>query len=366
MKFFDAIPLRSGPGEVEGVAYVLPVPASLARKTTHRVYLKRMLLTEEGDELLPGWAFFVKCLVNADGLRPTASRESFYEDATLEKTREALGGCIRGWLVDLARRDPPRLQRLVLLHHLAIKALAVADDEFFRIFMDWLPFETSEGLVTFGEFRKRHDVIRFARSVDQFRQIARVAAAQQLGVVNAGYTHDAELLEKAPGIFPELRVEEVEAAEVAQRFDELSAPEQDAAQAFLDAASEALAPFRCSVALRRFKPPELPALYATSADASFRRSADLSREVADAHWSSLLDGLSPHREEPDAELTFNWESALVRKIAKIADEKLLRLSVQMLYVQSLLLGHHPLRSKEMALLNEGLLGLIEWGAAHER
>jgi molecular chaperone HtpG len=44
------------------------------------------------------------------------------------------------------------------------------------------------------------------------------------------------------------------------------------------------------------------------------------------------------------------------------DERLLRLSIQVLYVQSLLLGHRPLTSKEMKLLNEGLLGLVEWGA----
>ena len=39
----------------------------------------------------------------------------------------------------------------------------------------------------------------------------------------------------------------------------------------------------------------------------------------------------------------------------------------MLYVQALLLGHHPLNAKEMALLNDGLLALIEWGVdANER
>jgi molecular chaperone HtpG len=31
----------------------------------------------------------------------------------------------------------------------------------------------------------------------------------------------------------------------------------------------------------------------------------------------------------------------------------------MLYVQALLLGHHPLKQKEMQLLNDGLNGLIE-------
>jgi molecular chaperone HtpG len=35
--------------------------------------------------------------------------------------------------------------------------------------------------------------------------------------------------------------------------------------------------------------------------------------------------------------------------------------VQLLYVQSLLMGHHPLNQKEMAILNEGLLAMIEWG-----
>ena len=35
----------------------------------------------------------------------------------------------------------------------------------------------------------------------------------------------------------------------------------------------------------------------------------------------------------------------------------------MLYVQALLLGHHPLSSREMKLLNDGLLGLIEWGVS---
>ena len=34
-----------------------------------------------------------------------------------------------------------------------------------------------------------------------------------------------------------------------------------------------------------------------------------------------------------------------------------------LYIQALLLGHHPLGSREMALLNEGLIDLIERGVS---
>jgi molecular chaperone HtpG len=37
----------------------------------------------------------------------------------------------------------------------------------------------------------------------------------------------------------------------------------------------------------------------------------------------------------------------------------------MLYVQALLLGHQPLNAKEMSLLNEGLLALIDLGVTQE-
>ena len=50
------------------------------------------------------------------------------------------------------------------------------------------------------------------------------------------------------------------------------------------------------------------------------------------------------------------------KIARMDDENLLRCSIQLLYVQAVLLSHRPLNEKELALLNEGLLGLIEQGA----
>lgn len=77
---------------------------------------------------------------------------------------------------------------------------------------------------------------------------------------------------------------------------------------------------------------------------------------------SVLGNLSGSSStDPYATLCFNFRNPLVRKIADLKDRALIRRSVEMLYVQALLLGHHPLSSKEMALLNSGLTGLIEWG-----
>jgi molecular chaperone HtpG len=360
--FFDAVPLRSAVGEVDGVAFVLPYSPSLATKRTHRVYLKHMLLSESAEGLMPEWAFFVKCAVNANDLRPTASRESFYEDEKLAATRQALGQCLRDYLVGMARREPQRLQRLIALHALSIKALAVQDDEFYRLFIDWLPFETSLGDMTLGEYRRQNSVVRYVPQLDQFRQIARVAAAQSLCVINGAYTYNAELLEKFGRVFPEESVEVVDPASLTQTFDDLTLAEREQAFRLVKTADLVLQPFKCAAEIKKFRPHELPALYSTGADALFRRSVEQSREVSDALWSSVLDSLAQH-EGPDsyAQLCFNFNNPLVRKMAQLSDRTLLQRSIQMLYVQALLLGHHPLNAREMALLNQGLLGLIEWG-----
>ncbi len=361
-QFLDAIPLKSGVGDVDGVAYVLPYTANLGSKRTHRVYLKNMLLSETAENLLPDWAFFVKAVVNANDLRPTASRESFYEDDKLETARDALGECLRTYLVQLAEKDPRKLDKLISLHALAIKSLATQDDDFYRMVIDWLPFETNQGEVTFGEYRKMNDVVRFVPTVDQFRQVARVAQAHGMTVINAGYTYDAELLAKAEDAL-NVPVEKLEPTSLTHTFDDLSLTEQDQVGAFLTAAETVLKPFRCEPEVKKYKPRELPALYTTTGEGRFFRSLEQSKEIANPLWSGVLDNLSKKDRPPTtfANICFNFENPLVKRLTTVRDRAVLHRSIQMLYLQSLLLGHHPLSGKEMQLLNDGLLALIEWG-----
>ena len=365
--FLDAIPLRAKAGDIDGVAFILPHEASLTARRAHRVYLKNMLLSESADNLLPDWAFFVKAVVNANDLRPTASRETFYDDDKLAAAREALGDALRAYLVNLAEKRPERLEKVIDLHHRALKALAAEDDEFYRLFIDYLPFETTHGRMTFGEYRREHDTLLYAPTVDQFRQIARVASAQGRCVINAGYVYDQELLAKAPDVFDDLAVEELEAAEIVQTFDDLTLDEQEEAHLLLTVAENALKPFRCEPELKKFKPKELPALFSTSKDGRFFRSLEQSKEIADPLWGGVLDQLGKREKRAAAhsQLCFNHENPLVARLVGLKNKTLLRRSVEMLYVQALLLGHQPLNAKEMALLNEGLLALIELGVGNE-
>jgi molecular chaperone HtpG len=361
-EFFDAIPLRCASGGVRGVAFVLPYQPNLASPHPHRVYLRGMLLSEQVTNLVPEWAFFVKCVVDADGLRPTASREALYEDEACLATRDELGRTLRDYLLALRDDDPARLRRFIVLHYLTIKALALRDDELYRLFIDWLPFETTLGEMTLAEIRRRDPgPLRYVPHVDGFRQIAHIAQAQSLCVLNAGYTYDRELLDRFSDVFGHGEVLRLDPADLARGLNELPAETDLELEPFLRAADAALTAFDCQVAVKSFQPAELPTLYTQGEGTHFRRAVERTQEVTDGLWGGLLESVSRDLDRGRALLTFNFDNPLVRKIVRLSDGPLLQRSVQLLYVQALLLGHHPLNADEMQVLNQGLLGLIEWG-----
>ena len=174
-EFLEAIPIQTP--HISGVSYVLPYRTAPAAKGRHRIYLKQMLLTERGDTLLPPWAFFLQCFLNTRGLRPTASREDFYEDRALSDARGEFAAAVRRHLAQLAEEDPDRLKGIVSVHAEAIKAMAVWDEELFRLFIDYLSFETSEGLMT-GAALKRAGEAVWVHSVPKFKQLKPIFMAQ--------------------------------------------------------------------------------------------------------------------------------------------------------------------------------------------
>ncbi|MEQ8821665.1 MAG: HSP90 family protein [Sumerlaeia bacterium] len=365
--FLDAIPLETQAGEIEGVAFVLPHPAKPSVRAGARVYLKDMLLGEAIDNVLPDWAFFVRAVVNSHTLRPTASRESLVEDRELELTREELGDSLKTYIAELRENDPAMLERLLAIHSLSIKALAIHDDEFCRIFADLLTFETSLGEMRLGEYRRQiPGPIRYVPTRDQFRQIARVASAQSQAIINGGYVYDAELLEKLVHVLEGVRVERVEPSELTQDFEDLSEAEEREVRAFLIAADAALRPFEARADVRNFDPVDLPALLTIDEAARFRRSLEQSQSKADPMWNSILGSIGTGRgTDARSQLTLNHRNPLVRKLARLADGPALRIAVEMLYVQALLLGHHPLSAREMVALNHGLIDLLDMAVTPE-
>ncbi len=360
ISFLDAVLLTSDVEGLDGVAYILPfTPPLSARHKGHRIYLKNMFLSETADNLLPEWAFFVRVILNVSTLRPTASRESFFEDENLAKTRALIGDRLRRYLIHLAEQQPEKLEQFVQLHHRALKALAAEDDDFCAIILDHLPFETSLGTMTFGEYRQNYATVRYVPDVDTFRQLASVAAAQNLCLLNAGYVYDLDLLSRVPELFPELNLEEITSDSLTQEFDELTAEEQSDCEPFLLQAEKILRPFHCRVDIKKFQPEDLPALSSISREGRFQRQVEHTRALSNTLWSSVLEGLVQRDIVQAGTLCFNHRNPLIRRLLSLRSPQRRQRFIEILYVQALLLGHHPLNAREWQLFNQGLLHLLE-------
>ena len=353
----DVIELDVPLAGLRGAAYVLPTAVSPAQAGHHRVYVKGMLLTEEASRLLPEWAFFVRCVLNADGLRPTASREALYEDATLDVVREALGDRIRHWLAELASSRPSDLRAFLAAHQLAVKAMARFDSGLLKIMLPWLAFETTDGQVSLDEFVRSHRAIQVSRTVDEFYQVAAIASASGLAVVNGGYTYDLDLIRALPQIYADVSVSDLDTSTVLAHLDSADPGEELAAASFLGLARMTLDRLDCDVALRSFLPATVPALLLDDREARHERSRAHAEAAADELWRDILGAL--RSTAPRAQLVLNHANSLVRRVAAVTNPDLTATAVEALYGHALLMSRRPLRNSDSALLNRSFLGLLD-------
>ncbi|MEU6861474.1 HSP90 family protein [Glycomyces sp. NPDC046736] len=353
----DVIDLDVPLAGVKGVAFVLPHATSPSSRPAHRVHLKRMLLTETADNLVPEWAFFVRCVIDTDTLRPTASRESLYDDEALAVTRDALGSQLREWISRMAAEDPTRLEAFLAVHELGVKALARHDPELLEAMLPWLRFETTAGRTSLTEFARVYQPIYLASTVDEYRQVAQIAAAQGIGVVNGGYTYDAELVEALPRLDPSVKVEALQPGVISASLDALDTGTELALQRFLNTARARLDQVDVDVVVREFNPVTVPALLLDDREARRERQRAEAEAQADDLWGGILASIK--RDAPRAQLVLNHRNPIVRRASAVADPELAGTAVESLYGQALLMSHRPLRSADTALLNRSFMNLLE-------
>ncbi|OLT17398.1 HSP90 family protein [Actinomadura sp. CNU-125] len=350
---FDAIELSVPEAGLRGAAFVLPFESNPSQRAAHRVYLKRMLLGDRVESVLPEWAFFVRCVLDAGELRPTASREQLYDDELLAVTRERLGDALRTWLVGLAATDPARMRAFLAVHYRGVMALAVHDVEMLRIVDDQIPFETSEGRLTLGELRARHRAIRYTSRDEEFRQLSAIAAAQGIALVNGGYTYHIEILNRLRRLDPGLDVRKLDASELATRLDPVGPGVEFAARDFLETAKRTLAGHGCEPLLRSFSPAGLPVLYLEGAPGGHGADADV-----DGVWAEFI-GTEEKAERDGPRLVFNHRNPIVARLTSTANVRVVELSVEAMYGYAMLTGNRPLRPDDVAGVNRAFLGLVE-------
>ncbi len=108
-----------------------------------------------------------------------------------------------------------------------------------------------------------------------------------------------------------------------------------------------------------FEPAGLSAMYLIDRDAAFQSELRATKDKADALWADVLSAIEATAVEARPQLVLNYRNPLVRRLTALADPDLVGLGVEALYGQALLLGYHPIRPADAALLNRSFLGLLD-------
>jgi molecular chaperone HtpG len=355
---FATVPVSVPAAGLNGVALILGNPTHSGRRPGSRVYLKGMLLGDEMAGLLPEWAFFARLVVDTSALQPTASREALYYDDLLADTRTALGDQLRRWLSRLAATEPGRMREFLRIHHVAAKGMALADEEMLKILLPLLPFETNTGESTLPDLMTRTPTIYVTRTVDDFRQVAQVGAAQGMEIVNGGYVYEYDLLLKAGTVLPGAHLVPLTPDDLDSHIRTVDMSRESAVAWPLDQMRAALDRLDVDLELRGFSPSSLPALYLDSETAQERRERRAVADTADDTWTAILgafdDGASAR-----ARLLLNDDNQTVRRLLEVRDPAMAAMGVESLYTRALLMGHHRLRAADLAALDRSFLGLLD-------
>lgn len=359
LSFYDYIEIDLASFDTKGLIYILTNPVNPNSKTTHKVFLKKMFLSDSVDNILPDWAFFVKGVFNVSKLRPTASRESLYEDNNLVEFKNAVGRAIKSYFFNLTDVNPEKLDKIISIHHLAFKSIALTDDDLFDIVIRGLKFTTNQGEKTIFEIAD--DVIKHVPDIDEFRKVAPVASSRNTTIINSGYIYDAQLLNKLQRKKFKKKIEVINVNNFIEIFEDIATSEKQQTTDFMQTCREYLEHYKCRPEIKRFKPDSLPTLYYMSDSVNHERQIKGAIDVSSNLWGDILSNfIEPYDTNNYSVLCFNFDNPLIKKLISLQDQEVLATVIPILYLNSLLMGHHPLNIKEMNILNTNIIGLIDW------
>ena len=292
------------------------------------IYQARMFVTSNNRDMLPGWAKFVRGVIDSPDLTPTAARDAIQLDATARQIKDALGEVVVEHLKKMAERDPLRFERIMEWHSYHVKGMAVAYDDFFDAIADLVPFETNRGLMSLRRYcdtslrlenTAGYDIFYFSErgSATQFYMLCN---AKGLLVINASYIFEENFLKKYAERRPNVRLHQISGTGSEFLFERIS---DEDARAFRDLEID----FRrhipdpgSQVKVVRFKPNMLPAVAVLSADAKLRQ--ELERTKADVIMPDavreLVSRILSERPTVPVTLHLNADNPTIQQMAQMA------------------------------------------------
>ncbi|MHC5200774.1 HSP90 family protein [Myroides sp. LJL119] len=359
--FLDVFRLESDAGQLQGVAYILPNKVNSTATKEHKIFVKRMYLCDQAPNLLPEWTSFVRCVINANALQPTASRESLMNNNALQDTKKQLSECFKDYLKTLALTDVFTLRQITSIHNTYIKNLASSDKQIMLLFEDYLSFETNKGTMLFGDIKSAYSKIYYTPSLDDFRQIRRIAGSQSKLVINAAYSYESDLIEKLKESNSQIEINYIDPTDILLEFSPAVSQDSTIAE-FIGRCNKILDNHFCQAEVKIFEPNDTTAIYiATEESLASKNIQNLSK--SNNPFASSLGHINRH-ETVKPTLCFNQNNDLVQKLMVIDDPELFQALINVLYVQSLMLGGYTIDKREMDTFNDALYQFMILGMSN--
>ncbi|EAD7870218.1 HSP90 family protein [Listeria monocytogenes] len=356
--FQDYFLIENESGRTFGIAYMIPhaVQMNAIRKNT--VFLNNMYVTSEANNILPDWSFFAKCVIWTDELQPVASREAFYKNERLTSVASELGVALKKGIETLPEEA---LMKLLATHYLGFKALASEDAPFLKLIYPYLPVRTLNGEEKLGDIIAKNDVIYYTYSVDDFRQIKDIARSSGMTLINGGYSYDSPILAQLSYFVEGTEFILIEPEEMTDKLRPMTGDEEQAYQPILTEMNSMMVEFDTDVLIKHFEPKDLPIIFIHSTATQELRELERAVEETSSVFSDILESIQKEQEPaPLAHLYLNLDNELIKRLfTSEKTVKELSVIVNVLYIQALLLGHYPLKRKEMVLMNQNMLRILE-------
>ncbi|HAC1521881.1 HSP90 family protein [Listeria monocytogenes] len=356
--FQDYFLIENESGRTFGIAYMIPhaVQMNAIRKNT--VFLNKMFVTSEANNILLDWSFFAKCVIWTDELQPVASREAFYKNERLTSVASELGVALKKGIETLPEEA---LMKLLATHYLGFKALASEDAPFLKLIYPYLPVRTLNGEEKLGDIIAKNDVIYYTYSVDDFRQIKDIARSSGMTLINGGYSYDSPILAQLSYFVEGTEFILIEPEEMTDKLRPMTGDEEQAYQPILTEMNSMMVEFDTDVLIKHFEPKDLPIIFIHSTATQELRELERAVEETSSVFSDILESIQKEQEPaPLAHLYLNLDNELIKRLfTSEKTVKELSVIVNVLYIQALLLGHYPLKRKEMVLMNQNMLRILD-------
>ncbi|MBC1726413.1 HSP90 family protein [Listeria seeligeri] len=357
-RFEDYFLIENASGRTFGIAYMIPYTVQMNAVRKQTVFLNNMFITSEANNVLPDWAFFAECVLWTDELQPVASRESFYKNERLTTVATELGAALKKGIETLPEKA---LTKLLMTHSLGFKALASEDAPFLQLIYPYLTFRTLNGEEKLADILKEETTIYYTFSVDDFRQMSDIARSSGMTLINGGYSYDTPILAQLNHLLAETNFVLIQPEEITDKLLPMTLDEEAAYQPILREMNEMMAEFDADVTIKHFEPQSLPIIFIHSTATQATRELERAVEETSSVFSDILESIQKEQAPaPLAHLYLNLDNELIKRLftsGKTVDE--LSVIVNVLYIQALLLGHYPLKRKEMELMNQNMLRILE-------